>query len=93
MITSEDIKLILTGKVDSRAKGSAGHPVVTHPTFALERTYCVICMRPYGYVSQESFKYIQANNIVVVCDDCIFSMGEPPLQEAYIEHIPFEKKE
>lgn len=79
MFTEEDIRLINSGSVDSRAKGSAGHPVETHPIYPLQRVYCVKCAKPYGYVSMESYKYIAANNIVVVCDDCVLSMGEPPL--------------
>jgi hypothetical protein len=92
VFTPEDIKLINEGKVDSRAKGSAGHPVETHPTFPLQRVYCLMCTKPYGFVTQESYKYIEANNVIVVCDDCVLGMGEPPLQEANIPTIPIGSK-
>lgn len=51
---------------DSRTKTNK----VTHPRFALERTYCTNCGTPYGWVSQESCKYIAAAEVIVFCDKC-----------------------
>jgi hypothetical protein len=71
------------GKLDSRLKTAT----VTHPTFPLERTYCVICGEPRGWVSQESSKYIAVSNIFLICDDCENQFGKPPLPEADIKEI------
>lgn len=86
-ITLEDIKLINAGKVDSRAKGSAGHPVLTHSGGALERVYCLYCTKPGGYTSQASSDFIRAYNVIYICDDCVLTLGEPPLQKADLEAI------
>jgi hypothetical protein len=87
-LSLEDLKLILTGKVDSRTKGSAGNPVETHPTLPMQRVYCIMCGAPHGYVTMESYEYIAANNIIVVCDACDVSMGTLPLEKADIATIP-----
>lgn len=92
-ITLEDIKLINAGKVDSRTKGSAGHPVLTHEGGALERVYCLYCTKPGGYTSQASSDFIRAYNVVYICDDCVNTLGEPPLQKADIEAIEKDKIE
>ncbi len=93
MITLEDLKLINAGKVDSRAKGSAGHPVVTHSSLPLEKVYCLYCTKPGGYTSQASADYIRANNVIYVCDDCVLTLGEPPLQKADLDSIEKIKQE
>jgi hypothetical protein len=83
----EDIKLINTGKVDSRKKVTAGNPVVTHSVLNMERTYCVMCLKPHGWVTQESFEFIRVHNVICICDDCTFSMGELALQPALINEV------
>ena len=77
----EDTRLILSGEVDSRAKGLTG-PVKQHPIYLLERVYCVYCGKPGGYVSVESSKYIAPFNVIHVCDTCHLTVGELPLQRA-----------
>jgi hypothetical protein len=61
-----DISDINEGRVDSRAKTARQ----THPTLPLERTYCAFCGKPKGWVTHESGDFIDAQNVVVVCDDC-----------------------
>lgn len=70
-------------KLDSRLSFTR----VTHPTLPLERTFCVNCGKPKGWVSTESFDFISANQIIVICDDCESSLGEVPLIRANIEEI------
>lgn len=70
-------------KLDSRMK----NPKETHPQYKLERTYCNICGKPKGWVSQESSKYMAAQNIIVVCDDCCSQFGELPLEKADIKEL------
>lgn len=91
MFNEQDIFLINEGLVDSRAKETAGHPLITHPQLKLEMVYCVFCLKPKGWVSQDSFKYIRAQNIIVVCDNCHESNGELPLQRAHIQDTPIRK--
>jgi len=68
-------------KLDSRLK----YKQVTHATQPYERVYCILCSAPHGWVSQESYKFIKASNIIVICDDCIEGLGqEPPLERAII---------
>lgn len=55
---------------DSRLKGH--HGSVTHPTMALERTYCANCGRPWGWCSQGT----GIAGIQVVCDGCEAAMNE-----------------
>jgi hypothetical protein len=68
---------------DSRLKYNR----VTHPTLPLERTYCVVCAKPKGWVTTESSEYIRANNIIVICEDCSSAMGSMPLQEVDIKEV------
>lgn len=74
---------------DSRLKGYNGK--VTHPTLPLERTYCSICGTPKGWVTHESSEFIDAANVVVVCDNCDeklrSKLGQPPLQEAPVREF------
>jgi hypothetical protein len=68
---------------DSRLKGYGNR--VTHPIWPLERTFCTKCGAPFGWVSEESSKYIQAAEVVVFCNDCEAKMnklGPIPLQQA-----------
>lgn len=51
---------------DSRTKGRK----VTHPTMNMERTYCMNCGAPYGWVTMESSQYIAANEVIVFCEKC-----------------------
>lgn len=53
---------------DSRLKGYFKR--VSHPTLPLIRTYCCKCGREYGWVSEESYEYIAAGEIVVFCEEC-----------------------
>lgn len=59
---------------------------VTHPTMAMERTYCTNCGSPYGWVTQESAKYIACQEVIVFCERCDEEMrtklGPIPLQVA-----------
>ena len=68
---------------DSRLKYSQ----VTHPIFPLDRTFCVVCGKPKGWVTRESSAYIAASNIIVICDECSASYGSLGLQEAPIKEI------
>lgn len=77
------VRQSVEGKIDSRMKT----PTETHPIYALERTYCALCGKKKGYVSQESSKYIKANNIIVVCDDCDRELGQLPLEKANITEV------
>jgi hypothetical protein len=75
-------------KEDSRLKGSGS--VVTHPTLPLERTYCVSCGAPKGWVSVESGEFIRCNNVIVICDLCeekYNAMGGIPLVQAPIQEF------
>jgi len=65
--------------MDSRLKGYAGR--VTHPTLPLERAYCTICGRPYGWVSMESYEHVAPEEVIVVCDGCDERYGRMPLPE------------
>jgi hypothetical protein len=82
-----DLQLILNCKVDSRVKGSAGNPVKTDTTGLMQRTYCIQCTRPMGWVSMDTANFISAQNVVCICDDCISFMGEPPLQKAKVQEV------
>lgn len=53
---------------DSRLQGFFGQ--VTHPALPLQRTYCFLCGKPWGYTSMESSQNIAPQHIVVTCDDC-----------------------
>src|SRR5258708_3231028 len=66
MQINPDVLLINEGRVDSRLERGK----VTHPTLPLERTFCVFCGRPKGWVTQASSEFIEAQNIVVGCDSC-----------------------
>jgi len=57
---------------DSRLKGYFGK--ITHPVYPLERTFCTKCGAPFGWVSQESSKYIEAAEVVVLCNQCEIEM-------------------
>lgn len=57
---------------DSRLKGHFGQ--VTHPTLPLQRTYCFLCGKPWGYSSTESSHHVAPQHILVTCDDCDFEM-------------------
>jgi hypothetical protein len=76
-------KLIDEHKVDSRLRSGR----VTHPTLNMERTYCVVCGKPKGWVSTETYNYVKMNNIVVICDDCDHAMGSLPLPKANIKEV------
>lgn len=70
---------------DSRLKGIVRE--VTHPTMNLERTYCFICGKPWGWTTTESSKMSAPAHIVVSCDDCDAQIigkvggGKFPLQQ------------
>ena len=83
----EDIKLLHSGTLDSRVKGSAGNPVKQHSQANLERTFCVMCTKPMGWVSTGDYEFIRLNKVICVCDDCVFTHGTPPLKEAEITEI------
>ena len=71
--------------IDSRLKGYTNR--VTHPTLPLERTFCSHCGRPKGWVSVESYEFIKAAQIIVLCDDCeekLTQLGPLPLEELKI---------
>jgi len=68
---------------DSRLKYSQ----ITHPTQPYERTFCVVCCKPKGWVTVESYNTIKASNIIVICDDCASFMGPTGLQEAPIQEV------
>jgi len=52
---------------DSRLK----HNKVRHPRFPyLIRTYCSVCGKEHGYVAEESYAYIEAQEVIVICNDC-----------------------
>lgn len=68
---------------DSRLKGYRGK--ITHPTLPLERTFCTNCGAPFGWVSTESYAFIEAGEVVVFCNDCEARMqllGGVPLKVA-----------
>src|SRR3954470_519867 len=53
---------------DSRLKGYNGN--VTHPTLPLCRTYCTNCGKPFGWVSVESYEFVECGEVIVMCNDC-----------------------
>lgn len=58
---------------------------ITHPTLPLERTFCIKCGRPYGWVSTESYSFISVGEVVVICEICEEAMnklGGVPLVKA-----------
>ncbi len=61
---------------DSRVKGFGGAIRVTHPTLPLERTYCTNCGAPYGWVSTESYEFVNCGEVIVFCDKCDKDMQE-----------------
>jgi hypothetical protein len=79
------LELMNTQKIDSRMKGYRG--LTTHPVLNAERTYCVVCFKPYGWVSTESAEFIRVNNVVVICDECTIIMGALDLPIAPIEEV------
>jgi hypothetical protein len=75
-------------KSDSRLKGYGQR--VTHPTLPLERTYCVRCGKPKGWVTTESADFIRIANIIVICDECeerLNKLGPIPLKRADIQEV------
>ena len=86
----QDLKVIELagfGRVeDSRLKGYAGIKRETHPTLPLERTFCNLCGKPFGWVSTESYEFIKCGEVVVFCNDCEESirlkLGGIPMQVA-----------
>lgn len=89
MASSEELrKLSDAGLIDSRVRHTNQTIPMTHATMPLERVYCVLCGRPYGWVSTESYSFIRVNNIVVLCDACEMAMnGAPPLQKAPVQLV------
>lgn len=77
-------QLINENKIDSRLKSGR----VTHPTLNMERTYCVNCGKPKGWVSTETYEFIRANNVVVICETCEVEFGGLSLPTADIKEIP-----
>lgn len=75
-------RLDLSGE-DSRLK----YKKITHPTLNMERTFCVMCSKPKGWVTTDSFEFIKANNIIVVCDECAAAFGPMGLQEAPVQEV------
>lgn len=68
---------------DSRLKGYNGK--ITHPTLPLERTFCSKCGAPFGWVSTESYHYIEIGAVTVFCNDCeqgMNAIGGVPLKVA-----------
>ena len=74
----EDLKPIEIagfGRVeDSRLKGYRKR--ITHPTLPLERTFCTKCGAPFGWVSTESYEFIQTGEVVVFCNNCEAAMAK-----------------
>lgn len=68
---------------DSRLKFTR----ITHPHFAYERTYCIVCSKPRGYVSVESSKSIRPSNVILICDECEYLYGPPNLPRADIKGL------
>ena len=60
---------------------------VTHATLPLERTYCVNCGKPKGWVSVETSKFIAAQQIIVICDECEEKYGAPDLQKVEVKEF------
>ena len=74
---------------DSRLSGFFGQ--VTHPTLPLQRTYCFLCGKPWGYTSMDSGEHIAPSHIVVTCDDCDFKIIEKYGKDDFpLKEIPRE---
>jgi len=71
--------------MDSRLKGYAAR--VTHPRFPLERAYCSIRGKPYGWVSMESYEHVAPEEVIVVCDACDERYGRMPLPELELKRM------
>lgn len=80
-------EIIKPSDLDSRVKETNLSIPSHHPTLPLERTYCVSCGRPKGWVSTETYDYIRVNNIIVLCDTCNEALGPGGLPECPIEEI------
>jgi hypothetical protein len=70
---------------DSRLKGY--NRQVTHPTLPLQRTYCANCGKPRGWVTTETYKFIEAQQIIVICDACEATLGGLPLAKVEIPEV------
>jgi len=51
----------------------------------LERAYCVVCGRAYGWVSVDSFAHVEPEQVIVVCDECDARLGKMPLPELQVK--------
>jgi hypothetical protein len=72
---------------DSRLKGFFGQ--VSHPTLPLQRTYCFLCGKPWGYTSIESSQHVAPAHIVVTCDDCDLNIVEKYGKDGFpMDEIP-----
>lgn len=70
---------------DSRVRHTNLSIPETHPRFAFQRCYCVVCGKPDGWVSMESYALIAAGNVICVCNDCHETCGNLQLPEAHLE--------
>lgn len=73
---------------DSRLRGFTGN--ATHPTLPLERTYCTLCGKEFGWVSVESYEFIRAGEVIVFCNECEEAVrskiGGVPLEVAALDN-------
>lgn len=68
---------------DSRLKGYFVRD--TRANQPLERTFCVNCGEPKGWVTNETSHTIRVTGIIAICDDCELALGEVPLLKADIK--------
>jgi hypothetical protein len=72
---------------DSRTQRSK----ITTSDGKYERTYCLMCGRPWGWVSTDTGVTAAPSHIAVTCDDCdqrILSMGGGDISKFPLKPVP-----
>ncbi len=54
---------------------------VSDPSGLNERTFCICCGKPQGWVSKDSSQLVAPAHVVVTCDDCDMRLGALPLEK------------
>lgn len=72
-------------QLDSRLHGYFGRE--THPTLPLERTYCVFCGCPKGWVTTDSMNFIRATQAIVVCNDCDMTLDKRNMVDLHVQEF------
>lgn len=54
---------------------------VSDPSGKFERTFCFICGKPQGWISNDSSNLCAPEHVIVTCDDCDARYGMLPLDQ------------